>query len=300
MKVVNIVGEKVTFENSKKQKKTKVLSDIIESGEIFNFKEKDTKEILERVKCSDGFYEKDRTGNIVLVSNFRLPFLFILIAFFSAFMVMSCLGAMRQVVIYDYKIFAGIFFFPLAFTCSDLINELFGYRLARISVYCVSITLVLTGFIHYLSLKIPGLYAGGDDSLYLSIFNNYPLSFILHGLSLLVAYTANCKIFSWIRFNSENKYLWLRCLVSTFVSQIMYGVVLTPVAALLGFHEDKTVSDLVNLVFSSHILKMCIALATIPVIYVVVFWVKKIEHKQYVSNRLRDVNFLQNSSQMNN
>ena len=97
MELVKVDGEAVVFKDDSGRVKTDSFSNLLDSDKNYRFSDRDLDKILSNIKCNDGFYEKDRLGNIVLISYWRLPTLFFLISIFTACMVMSCMCTMRQV-----------------------------------------------------------------------------------------------------------------------------------------------------------------------------------------------------------
>lgn len=162
---------------------------------------------------------------------------------------------------------AGILLFPLTFIMIDTINEVFGYRFAR--RLCITAAFVMV--IASAGTAITANYLGLKGA-YLEVFGKLPKLYLINAACILVADQLNNKVFSLLKVQLTGAHLWLRCLVSTVVGQVMYTVIWIT----LFFGSDVN-AGLIQKIIDNYGFKIGYAACLIPVTYTLVFVIRRLK-----------------------
>lgn len=215
-----------------------------------------------------------QTGESILVPNKRLDYLYFFLAVFGLAILMSILTSIRYIHLGNTTVYGNFLFFPLAFACTDIMNELYGYKRVRNVIYSVSLALIVIALLLHITFNVTGVLASGDsDSRFIGLFNSIPLVALLYAFSLLISDSANAYLFHRIKHKLQGQALWLRSIISTFSAHFLYSSILVYIEVVIGI-IDIPVSTAIDIVLSGHLVKMLYALCSLPLIYAAVFWVK--------------------------
>lgn len=175
----------------------------------------------------------------------------------------------------------GLLTYPLAFSLSDLVTELYGPSRARLMIYLgfllsfvafgiVQMAVQLTPHPVWLTPDNPWGYS--DVRHYQSAYESV---FSMSGISLsasLTAYTVgqllDVTIYAWIRSKTGTPHLWLRNVVSTLVSQIFDTAIVSSIVLFWGFHLDWP--TILQIGLFSYGYKAFFAIANVPLFYAAV------------------------------
>lgn len=299
-KLIKIIGDQIDYTDDQGTHHKAAVDDLIWENTISYFNAADTEQIFKCSRSNSGELTLDQSGRLLWMPRALLPMQMVLTICFVACMTMSVMCSLKTIPAHwlgdSAVLFGSIVFFPLAFAVTDIINELFGYRATRQIIVLTSIALICTGFVFKLTLSMPGLFRGQDETAYLSIFSFFPNAFVIHGIALFFGALVNARLFSYLRGLLVNRYLWLRSFVSTFVSQFFYGIVCLAMMYVYGYHSDKTLEQLLDLVFSNQLVKMGIAVAGLPLIYAVVKWAYLWGRKKSVADKLEQLKVQQSQT----
>jgi uncharacterized integral membrane protein (TIGR00697 family) len=165
----------------------------------------------------------------------------------------------------------GMLPFPVTFLLTDLLNEFYGKRAARFVTLLGFFMGVLSFVIVLAAAQIPfaaftrqpgfdGVTEGSFNSVFLG-----SLRMIIASLTAyLVAQFVDIGVFHALKRYTSGRLLWLRATGSTVVSQLIDTVVITVVAWSGGSVADK----IKNIIVTNYGLKLVIAIALTPMIYV--------------------------------
>ena len=293
-KLIKITGEQIEYVDGHGTHHHTTVDDLICDNAIPCFNTADTHQILKCSRSDSGEFTLDRSGRLLWTPRALRPVWITLIAFFVACMVMTVMCESRIVFVewfgHSTPLFGSILFFPFAFALSDIMNELFGYRATRQVIVITSIVLICAGLTFKWTLMMPGFFRGQNEAAYLDIFSIFPNAFVMHGIALFFGDLANARLFAYLRGLLVNRYLWFRSFVSTFISQFIYTSICTTLAYLYNYHPTLTISELVDLALSNHVVRMGIALAGLPLIYAVVKWAYWWGRQKTIAVKLEQLN----------
>ncbi len=154
---------------------------------------------------------------------------------FLVFFVMLCMMIMLCKSIFSYRLVnmhghiiqAGQFIAPLWFTLSDIITEIYGYKIARQVIIAGFSCQVLFTIMTLLLLHLPHPTATYDTQAYEIVFGDMwrvtfavLIAFILSGF-------INIKLISRWKFLTQGKYFWLRSIGASGISEFFYSIFAT-------------------------------------------------------------------------
>lgn len=148
------------------------------------------------------------------------------------------------------------------FLATDLISEIYGGKEARKAVYVGLFAMIVFTILSQISLVyIPN---EEDTVSYLMelLYGFMPRICISSMVSYLISNILDTYIFDWIK-NKFPKHLWLRNNGSTMISQLIDSILFNALA-FMGVFTYKT---LIEIIITTYILKLIIAICDTPFIY---------------------------------
>jgi len=168
---------------------------------------------------------------------------------------------------------AGVLTFSLLFPCTDIITEIYGKKLAQMTVIGGLIAMFVITCITQIAISLPAAEFWKDEEAFNTIFGTSWRIFI----ASFIAYSsqfADIYIYDYIRKKSNGRFLWLRNNVSTLSSQLI-GATLFTTIAFYGVFETK---HIINLILTSMIVRIAFAFIDTPLVYLGVTLIKR-HHK---------------------
>jgi len=165
----------------------------------------------------------------------------------------------------------GNIVYATSFLATDILSENYGIKEAKRAVYIGFFTLIVMAGLMNLALVFkPAPEDFAQESL-LTIFNLVPR---IAGASLLAYWISQLHdVWAyqfWKRRFPSSRFIWLRNNASTIVSQLIDSVIFT----LAAFAGKFPTGVLIEIVVSTYLLKVIVAVADTPFIYFA-RWMKK-------------------------
>jgi uncharacterized integral membrane protein (TIGR00697 family) len=158
----------------------------------------------------------------------------------------------------------GMIAFPLTFVLTDVLNEFYGAKAVRFMTYVGLGMLLLTYAILSASTSLRAAsYTPYPAQWFQTIFGS-SLRLILASLTAyLIGQLLDIALFVLFKRWAHGRYIWLRATGSTVVSQLVDTVVVQ----FINFAGVLAVSDIWALAQNSYVLKLILAIAMTPLIY---------------------------------
>jgi uncharacterized integral membrane protein (TIGR00697 family) len=158
----------------------------------------------------------------------------------------------------------GVIPFPITFVLTDVVNEYYGRRGARLLTFIGMSMLVFAFAIIWVARMLP---AAATTPIPQAAFDAvFGQSFRFFGGSL-VAYTLGQLIdiyaFQFYKRLTHSKHLWLRATGSTAVSQVVDTTVVTTVA----LYGVLPMAEIGSVIVASYLYKLAVAITLTPVCY---------------------------------
>ena len=178
----------------------------------------------------------------------------------------------------------GIITYPLTFLITDIVSEIYGEKKATRMVFLGFIVSIISLFFIQLAVFLPGSNVWINSDLgyntVLEMQNAYESVFTLPGILIvasmtayLVAQVVDVKIFHFLKRITSGKHLWLRNNLSTSVSQLIDTIIVNSIFLYIGLGLSFNI--IFQIIVTTYVFKIIIALIDTPIVYLVVNLLKK-------------------------
>jgi uncharacterized integral membrane protein (TIGR00697 family) len=184
----------------------------------------------------------------------------------------------------EWVISVGEIPFPLTFILTDIINEFYGRKVARRVTLLGAGAIALAILIIQLANQTPWLpaayEAGWADSgnmtpfAFDNVFMNATTIQLASLTAFLLANYVDISVFFVIKKLTGERLLWLRATGSTAISQLIDTIVVISIA----FGSKLPTHVLIDIIITSYIVKVTVAVLVTPVIYAIHELLEKLWH----------------------
>jgi queuosine precursor transporter len=190
----------------------------------------------------------------------------ILAGFFVTNAVVGELIGGKLIQIGPFTMSIGIIPWPFVFLATDIINEYYGKkgvrRLSLMTAGLVAYTFVI--LLAGLSVNASGISPVKDEQFH-AVFGQSMWIIVGSITAFLTSQLVDVLVFWLIRSRTGKKMIWLRATGSTVVSQLIDTFIVTGIAFWLP--GKLTFGDYINTAFTGYSVKLIIAIALTPLIY---------------------------------
>ncbi|ROM77583.1 hypothetical protein BK654_12295 [Pseudomonas brassicacearum] len=156
---------------------------------------------------------------------------------------------------FDVVVTPGVFLYPLTFLVVDMLNEFYGFRLARKAILFgfasnAFILVLLSG-----SSWLPGLSGWKLDGPYSEVVSHVLAVLVASSVSFVFSEYVNSYLLCRIKELTNSRYLFLRVFLSTFFAVIIDSYIF----CFIAFYGKMPVSEILNIVYVQIVIKMCFA-----------------------------------------
>jgi len=192
----------------------------------------------------------------------------ILVSVFVGSITIASVLATKIVTVFGVFVPAGVFSYSVTFICTDVISEVWGKARAKQTVFGGFIALVTVLILVQLSIVWPGAPFWTGEEAFHSILGSTSRIIVASFTAYLISQFHDVWAFHFWKKITRDRHLWLRNNLSTVVSQFLDSFVFI----IIAFYGVMPVWPLI---LGQWIVKISIALLDTPVIYLVVWHVKK-------------------------
>lgn len=165
---------------------------------------------------------------------------------------------------------AGMLPFPVTFLLTDILNEFYGKKVARLVTWVGFFMAIFTFVIIALAGQIPWApmteakdYNGTVAASFNNVFGGSQRILMASMVAYLVAQFLDISVFNLLKRVTNNRMLWLRATGSTVVSQLIDTVVVQFVA-WTGVLPQNVIF---RIIFTSYAVKLLVAIGLTPLVY---------------------------------
>lgn len=189
---------------------------------------------------------------------------------------MNLLGG-KIVTLLGVSVSVGIFMVPATFLITDIIEEVYGRKVAKQFVIVGVITLVMLFLFTALFVALPphARFAEMNDA-YSSIFGASLRIMVASLTAFFIAQMHDLWAFEFWKKKTGGKKLWLRNNLSTGVSQAI-DTLLFMFIAFYQITPKFTVGFIISLAIPYYLFKLAFAVLDTPLVYLGVKWLKNAE-----------------------
>lgn len=168
---------------------------------------------------------------------------------------------------------AGLLIFPISYIVNDIIAEVWGYRKARLIIWCGFVMNFLAVAIFQLSIHVPGSVNFTHQEAYETVMGSTLRIVGASFVAFLVGSFLNAYVMSRMKLFQKGRSFSVRAILSTLVGEGADSLVFF----VLAFYGLMPNADLLTLVFTQMAMKTGYEILVLPLTNVVVRWVKRIE-----------------------
>ncbi|MEE4255533.1 MAG: queuosine precursor transporter [Bacteroidales bacterium] len=175
--------------------------------------------------------------------------------------------------LWEFELSAGIIPYPVTFLVTDIISEIYGRKMAnRVVLAGLFASLFMLGIIIVASYAPATDFSPISDAQFDTVFGFTFIAVAASLIAYLLAQFLDVQIFHFWKRKTKGKHLWFRNNASTFSSQFVD----TFTVLLLLCTFDVIEWELFGLLLlNGYMFKVMVALLDTPVIYVMVWAVRK-------------------------
>lgn len=214
--------------------------------------------------------------------QFRLLTLFLVLN--VTFQLISDATAAKIVLLFNFGVSVTVLYFPFTYIISDIITEVYGYASARRILWYTLLASILAGIFYQIAVAVPAAPFFHDAPAYKTVFSIIPRVLVGGWLAIFIGDISNNYVLAKLKVLTNGRFLWLRIISSTVVGQFLNTAVFYAVA-LGGVMPG---SALFTGIIAGWVIKTMVETLLMPVTYLIVNKVKKLEGVDYYDN---DTNF---------
>lgn len=168
----------------------------------------------------------------------------------------------------------GIVMWPVVFIITDLVNEFYGQKGVRKLSYITVGLIAFTFLTLYACMQIPATnFSPVSDKAFKEVFGQSTRIILWSICAFIVSQLIDSSIFWMLREKSGKKMIWLRSTGSTVISQLIDTFIVQFGAFVLPGYW--TMSEFAHNATYGYLFKLLVAVAVIPLIYLIHFWIDK-------------------------
>ncbi|CAI8870623.1 queuosine precursor transporter [Pseudomonas sp. IT-P253] len=153
----------------------------------------------------------------------------------------------------------GLFLYPLTFLIVDLLNEFYGFRLARKAILFSFASNALIFILLNATSHLPGLPGWKLDTPYGELTSHISSVLVASSVSFLFSEHVNSYLLCKIKELTNSRFLFLRVFFSTFFAVIIDSFLF----CFIAFYGTMKNSDILHIVYIQIAIKMCFAIFNI-------------------------------------
>lgn len=200
------------------------------------------------------------------------PAFIFLAVFYAALLIISNITVVKLVRVGPFLLTAAFFTYPLVYVISDIMTEIYGYRLSIKAIWANFSAQVLIAIILSLTIRLRGI----DDPIQNAMTVLFSTTWRI-ALGSLIAYWVgdwlNSLVLSKMKVAQKGQHFFLRAMASSLPAHMID----TALFNILAFSGVWTPSQILRNTLSESSLASAYELLIFPVTFIVVRWWKKME-----------------------
>lgn len=170
----------------------------------------------------------------------------------------------------------GVLPWPVVFLVTDLINEFYGYKAVKRLSWITSGLIAYCFVIVIICMEIPANTAispnTATDAEFNKVFGQSRWIIVGSIVAFLVSQILDATLFAWIKRRTGSRMIWLRSTGSTVISQLFDSYIVLYIGFILP--GTLPLNAFWEIAPTNYVLKLLIAIALTPLIYLGHFLVK--------------------------
>lgn len=172
---------------------------------------------------------------------------------------------------FDVVVAPGVFLYPLTFLIVDMLNEFYGFRLAKKAILFAFASNALIVVLLAATSSLPGLAGWKLDSSYSEVINHVSSVLVASSVSFVLSEYVNSYLLSKIKELTSSRYLFLRVFLSTFFAVIIDSFIF----CFIAFYGKMSNDEILHIVYVQIAIKLGFAVFNVLPAYGARFLFKK-------------------------
>lgn len=208
-------------------------------------------------------------------ANYKQTLFLILAGIFITNTIVAELIGGKLIFVGDYLMSIGILPWPIVFLTTDLINEYYGQKQVRklsfitagLITYCF---LILALALNIPAAELPGLINVSNTQFH-AVFGQSLWIIVGSIIAFICSQLIDISLFHWLKSKTGKRMIWLRTTGSTIISQFFDSFIVLGIAFYLP--GKLNFEQFISSGFTGYFVKLIIAVALTPVIYIAHYWI---------------------------
>ena len=206
-----------------------------------------------------------------MIQNYKLLFHFVIWNIFVALVCLPTAGKMID--IFGQPVSVGILYFPFIYVISDLMTEVYGYAVARRTLWYTLVAQFAATLIFMVVLFLPPSDSFANNEAFNIVLGAAPQITLFGTIAIFAGDITNNYILAKLKVFAQGRYISLRLVLSTLGGQFVN----TFIFFTFGLWGILPIEALVKSIILGTILKTGVEIIALPLTLRLIQWVKKVE-----------------------
>ncbi|HMF54384.1 MAG TPA: queuosine precursor transporter [Edaphobacter sp.] len=204
----------------------------------------------------------------------RYKYLDALTTAFVVILLVSNLVAQKVCLIGPFAVSGAVLLFPITYIFGDVFTEVYGFAASRRAIWLGFFGTVLLYLMGAITIALPAAPGWHNQQAFAAVFGFIPRILAASLVAFWAGEFANSYTMARLKLITNGRKLWTRTIGSTVVGQ----AVDTVLVITLTFVGTVPIRTLANMIVTGYALKVGYEVMATPLTYLVINWLKKVEH----------------------
>ena len=195
----------------------------------------------------------------------------IITALFCGCLIISNILASKTFSLYDIILPCGVVIFPLVYIVGDVLTEIYGFTLAKRTIYLGFIINLIAVIAYQIAIFLPGTDLATSNAFSI-ILGSTPRILIASLISYLVGSYVNAYFMKILKERYTN-YLFSRCSISTLFGEGLDAIIFITIA-FAGLMPNEV---LITMIICQGAFKIIYEIIVYPITRTVINWIKSLD-----------------------
>ena len=213
------------------------------------------------------------SGNVSFLKNkpSQMELYPIITALFCGCLIISNILASKTFSLYDIILPCGVVIFPLVYIVGDVLTEIYGFKLAKRTIYLGFIINLIAVIAYQIAIFLPGTDLATSNAFSI-ILGSTPRILIASLISYLVGSYVNAYFMKILK-ERYTEYLFARCSISTLFGEGLDAIIFITIA-FAGLMPNEV---LITMIICQGAFKIIYEIIVYPITRTVINWIKSLE-----------------------
>ena len=213
------------------------------------------------------------SGNVSFFKNkpSQMELYPIITALFCGCLIISNILASKTFSLYDIILPCGVVIFPLVYIVGDVLTEIYGFTLAKRTIYLGFIINLIAVIAYQIAIFLPGTDLATSNAFSI-ILGSTPRILIASLISYLVGSYVNAYFMKILK-ERYTEYLFARCSISTLFGEGLDAIIFITIA-FAGLMPNEV---LITMIICQGAFKIIYEIIVYPITRTVINWIKSLD-----------------------